>query len=96
MLQGKDEVAGVAERGGEVLPALQRAAPGLTLQQLHKLTEHHHDDWAVGESARQELELWPVSRKMSSVPNSAAAAGYGGALSCMHRQCSALGPASGN
>ena len=50
-LQGKDEVAGIAERGGEVLPALQRAAPGLTLQQLHKLTEHHHDDWAVGAPA---------------------------------------------
>ena len=50
-LQGKDEVAGIAERGGEVLPALQHAAPGLTLQQLHKLTEHHHDDWAVGAPA---------------------------------------------
>jgi hypothetical protein len=53
LLQGKDEVAGIAERGGEVLPALQRAAPGLTLQQLHKLTEHHHDDWAVGERVRR-------------------------------------------
>lgn len=32
-----------------MLPALKAAAPGLTPQQLHKLTEHHHDDWAVGE-----------------------------------------------
>lgn len=46
--QGKDEVARIAERGGEVLTALRATAPGLTLQQLYKLTEHHHDDWAVG------------------------------------------------
>ena len=46
--QGKDEVARIAERGGEPLATLRAAAPGLTLQQLYKLTEHHHDDWAVG------------------------------------------------
>ena len=38
----------MAQRGGDVLPALTASAPGLTLQQLYKLTEHHSDDWAVG------------------------------------------------
>ncbi len=47
--QGKDEAARMAERGagaGEVVAALRACAPSLSLQQLYKLTEHQHDDWA--------------------------------------------------
>eukprot|EP00208_Stichococcus_sp_RCC1054_P002079 CAMPEP_0206143610 /NCGR_PEP_ID=MMETSP1473-20131121/21153_1 /ASSEMBLY_ACC=CAM_ASM_001109 /TAXON_ID=1461547 /ORGANISM="Stichococcus sp, Strain RCC1054" /LENGTH=1690 /DNA_ID=CAMNT_0053539093 /DNA_START=726 /DNA_END=5798 /DNA_ORIENTATION=+ len=49
LLSGKDEVARMAERGadsGEVVAHVRASAPRLSLQQLYKLTEHHHDDWA--------------------------------------------------
>jgi len=52
-------VARIAERGGEVLTALRATAPGLTLQQLYKLTEHHHDDWAVGAPPLQSPTTYP-------------------------------------
>ena len=35
-------------QGFDITPDLRRMCPSLTLQQIYKLTEHHHDDWITG------------------------------------------------
>ena len=39
-------------QGFDITPDLRRMCPSLTLQQIYKLSEHHHDDWitAVGDN----------------------------------------------
>ena len=41
-----------AMQGFDITPDLRRMCPSLTLQQIYKLSEHHHDDWitAVGDN----------------------------------------------
>lgn len=40
-------------QGFDITPDLRRMCPSLTLQQIYKLSEHHHDDWitAVGDKS---------------------------------------------
>ena len=38
-------------QGFDITPDLRRMCPSLTLQQIYKLTEHHHDDWITGGQA---------------------------------------------
>ena len=42
----------MAVQGFDITPDLRRMCPSLTLQQIYKLSEHHHDDWitAVGDN----------------------------------------------
>lgn len=42
----------LAMQGFDITPDLRRMCPSLTLQQIYKLSEHHHDDWitAVGDN----------------------------------------------
>jgi len=51
LVQGKDDCARKALRGINVLQDLTRQCPSLTLQQVHRLTEHQHDDWLAGTGA---------------------------------------------
>lgn len=37
-----------AMQGADMLAGLRAACPALTLQQVYRLTEHHHDDWITG------------------------------------------------
>ena len=46
-VQSKDVCAAKAARGEDVAPVLRRMCPLLSPQQLYRLTEHHHDDWAL-------------------------------------------------
>lgn len=36
---------------------LREACPALTLQQIYKLTEHHHDDWISDDHQNQTFAL---------------------------------------
>ena len=54
-MQGKDLCAAKAARGEGVAEELGRLCPLLSSQQLYRLTEHHHDDWAL--SARSHPHL---------------------------------------
>jgi myosin V len=48
LVQGKDDCTRKALRGINILPDLVRLCPALTLQQVHRLSEHQHDDWLGG------------------------------------------------
>jgi hypothetical protein len=44
-------------QGFDITPDLRRMCPGLTLAQVYKLTEHHHDDWITGGASTDTLVL---------------------------------------
>jgi len=48
LLHGKDDCVRKAARGFDIGADLRRACPSLTLAQVYRLTEHHHDDWIAG------------------------------------------------
>ncbi|KAL3147636.1 hypothetical protein ABBQ38_014686 [Trebouxia sp. C0009 RCD-2024] len=52
LISGKDDCVRKACKGFDITPDLRRMCPSLTLQQIYKLSEHHHDDWitAVGDN----------------------------------------------
>ena len=45
LLAGKDDCVRKAAKGFDIGADLRRACPSLTLAQVYRLTEHHHDDW---------------------------------------------------
>ena len=57
LLHGKDDCVRKATKGFDVGPDLKRACPSLSLAQVYKLTEHHHDDWIAGGGATDTLAL---------------------------------------
>ena len=67
LIQGKDDCARKAQRNIPVLPDLTRQCHSLTLQQVHRLTEHQHDDWLAGAGAAmgtQTLVLLDTLRRL--------------------------------
>ncbi|KAK9796643.1 hypothetical protein WJX73_007169 [Symbiochloris irregularis] len=49
LLSGKDECVRRAAKGaGDITAWLRGSFSALTLQQIYRLTEHHHDDWITG------------------------------------------------
>lgn len=46
---------GVLTQGFDITPDLRRMCPSLTLQQIYKLTEHHHDDWITTGSQTTDI-----------------------------------------
>jgi len=48
LLHGKDDCVRKAAKGFDIGADLRRACPSLTLAQVYRLTEHHHDDWIAG------------------------------------------------
>ena len=81
LVQGKDDCARKALRGINVLPDLARQCPALTLQQVHRLTEHQHDDWLAGAGSAvgsQTLVLLDTLRKLMN--DNKARLGGGGAM----------------
>ncbi|KAK9829628.1 hypothetical protein WJX72_006968 [[Myrmecia] bisecta] len=57
LLGGKDDCVRKATKGFDITPDLRRVCPSLTLQQVYKLTEHHHDDWIMGNLGTDTLAL---------------------------------------
>lgn len=66
-------------QGHDIMPDLRRMCPSLTLPQLHRLTEHHHDDWIVtGEQSTETILLLDNLKRIDG----------------MVRRCSAMDPSS--
>ncbi|KAH7619484.1 hypothetical protein Ndes2526B_g06464 [Nannochloris sp. 'desiccata'] len=81
LVQGKDDCARKALRGINVLQDLTRQCPALTLQQVHRLTEHQHDDWLAGTGASmgsQTLVLLEMLRRLMN--ENRARLGFGGVI----------------
>jgi myosin-5 len=79
LVQGKDDCARKALRNINVLQDLTRQCPSLTLQQVHRLTEHQHDDWLAGTGASmgsQTLVLLEMLRRFMN--ENRARLGFGG------------------
>ncbi|BDA45618.1 Myosin-17 [Coccomyxa sp. Obi] len=55
LLVGKDDCVRKATKGFDITPDLRRMCPSLTLQQIYKLTEHHHDDWITTGSQTTDI-----------------------------------------
>lgn len=51
-MHGDGQTVSAGLQGFDITPDLRRMCPSLTLQQIYKLSEHHHDDWitAVGDN----------------------------------------------
>ena len=67
LVQGKDDCARKAQRSIPVLPDLTRQCAALTLQQVHRLTEHQHDDWLAASGSamgNQTLMLLEALRRL--------------------------------
>lgn len=67
LVQGKDDCARKAQRAVNVLPDLTRQCAALTLQQVHRLTEHQHDDWLAASGTAmgsQTLMLLEALRRL--------------------------------
>jgi myosin-5 len=69
LVQGKDDCARKALRGINVLQDLTRQCPALTLQQVHRLTEHQHDDWLAGTGASVGSQTLVLLEKLRSLMN---------------------------
>ena len=44
-------------QGAELQGQIRQMCPALSLQQIYKLTEHHHDDWISGGHSSDTLGL---------------------------------------
>ena len=51
-------------QGFDITPDLRRMCSGLTLQQIYKLTEHHHDDWIAGSQTTDTLVLLQTLKRV--------------------------------
>lgn len=51
-------------QGFDITPELRRMCPSLTLQQIYKLTEHHHDDWITGSQTTDILVLLQTLKRI--------------------------------
>jgi len=76
LLHGKADCVRRAAKGFDVSPDLRRACPALTLAQVYRLTEHHHDDWIAG--AGGGADTLALLRELKAAVDSAAAGGVGG------------------
>jgi hypothetical protein len=54
----------VLDQGFDITPDLRRMCPSLTLQQIYKLTEHHHDDWITGSQTTDILVLLQTLKRI--------------------------------
>lgn len=52
------------EQGFDITPDLRRMCPSLTLQQIYKLTEHHHDDWITGSQSTDTIVLLKTLKRV--------------------------------
>ncbi|KAK9842297.1 hypothetical protein WJX81_005127 [Elliptochloris bilobata] len=64
LLTGKDDCVRKATKGFDITPDLRRMCPSLTLQQVYKLTEHHHDDWITGSQTTDTLVLLQTLKRI--------------------------------
>ncbi|EIE22795.1 hypothetical protein COCSUDRAFT_47698 [Coccomyxa subellipsoidea C-169] len=64
LLVGKDDCVRKATKGFDITPDLRRMCPSLTLQQIYKLTEHHHDDWITGSQTTDILVLLQTLKRI--------------------------------
>ena len=55
---------GLRAQGFDITPDLRRMCPSLTLQQVYKLTEHHHDDWITGSQTTDTLVLLQTLKRI--------------------------------
>ena len=53
-----------AAQGFDITPDLRRMCSSLTLQQIYKLTEHHHDDWITGSQTTDTLVLLQTLKRV--------------------------------
>ena len=51
-------------QGFDITPDLRRMCSSLTLQQIYKLTEHHHDDWITGSQTTDTLVLLQTLKRV--------------------------------
>ena len=51
-------------QGFDITPDLRRMCPALSLQQVYKLTEHHHDDWITGSQTTDTLVLLQTLKRI--------------------------------
>ena len=51
-------------QGFDITPDLRRMCPSLTLQQVYKLSEHHHDDWITGSQTTDTLVLLQTLKRI--------------------------------
>lgn len=58
------DVGDVLAQGFDITPDLRRMCPSLTLQQIYKLTEHHHDDWITGSQTTDILVLLQTLKRI--------------------------------
>ena len=83
LLHGKDDCVRKAAKGFDIGADLRRACPSLTLAQVYRLTEHHHDDWIAGGGRGDTIALLRTLKgQVDAVAGSsgrASAAGGGGA-----------------
>ena len=54
----------VLAQGFDITPDLRRMCSSLTLQQIYKLTEHHHDDWITGSQTTDTLVLLQTLKRV--------------------------------
>jgi myosin-5 len=102
LVQGKDDCVRKALKGVDLLPDLGRLCPALTLQQVHRLTEHQHDDWLAGAGSGaggQNMVLLETLRRLMADqrqrPPGAAAAARAPAAPAAAPSPTPGGPASG-
>ena len=51
-------------QGFDITPDLRRMCSSLTLQQIYKLTEHHHDDWITGSQTTDTIVLLQTLKRV--------------------------------
>ena len=51
-------------QGTDITAGLRASCPALTLQQIYKLTEHHHDDWITGGQTADTYHLLETLKRV--------------------------------
>ena len=52
-------------QGTELQAQIRQMCPALSLQQIYKLTEHHHDDWISGGHSSDTLALLATLKRFA-------------------------------
>ena len=52
-------------QGADFQADIRRTCPALSLQQIYKLTEHHHDDWISGGHSADTLTLLATLKRFA-------------------------------
>ena len=56
-------------QGMDVTGDLRRMCPALTLQQMYRLTEYHHDEWISGGQSGDTIHLLEAIKRIVDGPN---------------------------